>query len=130
MLIRPFDYEDPRIAIIKKDGWEFDIMVAPATEEDKAWEVIEFTMPLTEPAECRTATIIINESYLIRKTKEIISDTKTFDSMLEESENYTFGPEEATAEQMYRAKRRAVSIVLEEMLDYVESYIFSEEYDD
>jgi hypothetical protein len=127
-LIRPFDYDSDLLAIIENPDWKFEVVVAPLDENQKLFEIVRLDVPLTEEQTRLNATVIINELYLLQILKKVMEDTKTYESMRDESAEYTFGPEEATAEQVYKAKRRAVSIALEEIIDYVEAYVFDNDY--
>lgn len=127
-LIRPFDYDSDILAVIENPDWRFEVVVAPADENQKLFEIVRLDVPLTEEQTRLNATVIINELYLLQILKKIMDDVKTYEAMRDESEEYTFGPEEATAEQVFKAKRRAVSIALEDIIDYVEAYVFDNDY--
>lgn len=127
-LIRPFDYNTDVMAIIEDDYWKFEVVVEPAYDENqKAYEIIYLDIPLLDENAQRTGTVVVNENYLLKYALAV----KDLDHPLlgitdRANEEWTFGPEEGTAHTVTEIKRRAVSIVLEEIIDYVEDFVFKQ----
>ena len=125
MLIRPFDENDDRLAIIEKCGWTFECIVA--TQEqfdgDADLKVIHVDVPLTEKPEKQNAIVIINESALVRTTRHIIEMENLYFEKFGEPFDEIYGSE-PTARMVLVAKRRAVSIVLEGLLDELDQWIW------
>ncbi len=131
MLIRPFDSNDDRLAIIEKRGWKFDCIVATEEQfgDDADLKILHVDVPLSEEEETRSAIVLINEAVLIDLTKRVIEMESLYFEKFGEPFDEIYGSE-PTARTVFIAKRRAVSVVLEGVLDQIDTWISDKEYED
>lgn len=123
-LTRPFDHDSDILATLEDDEWVFNIVVSYDDPKQKAFEIIYLDVPITSEEDKKTATVIVSEKHLLETARAIQSLEHTLLKVYEENpEQCTFGPEEANAMMVFRIKRRAVSIVLEDIMDYVEAFM-------
>lgn len=124
MLIRPFDHNDDRLAIIEKRGWHFDCLVAPPNvlEEDAEMQVCYVDVQTTEAQATRTALVLINENWLVELTKRVARMNILLAKDMGEPVDEIMGSNPNFASIM-AYKRTAVSLALEEILDELDIWL-------
>jgi hypothetical protein len=128
MLIRPFDENDDRLAVIEKRGWHFDCVVAQQSqfENDDDFAVFYVDVPVTETVS-KSAVVMLNERYLIELTKRVIEMNHLY------QKDKGLNPEHFGAQvpthALFQYKRTAVSLALEELLDELDIWIDDYETD-
>lgn len=120
-LVRPFDPDTDVLAIIEDDEWRFEVVVSSSPLE-KAFDIVYLDIPTTEEEPKKNATIVVSEQWLLSICKQITDNMREDDDLAQQSFPYTFGPEEGNAIMMFRIKRRAVSLALEDLLDAAEEF--------
>ena len=137
-LIRPFDNSNETIAILEDENWIFEVIVSPDIADLKMFELFHVDVPTIDKDAKKTATIVVNEKWLL-EICEKITESPEFAEQFEERgdpETYMDGEDEMLIITVMRVRRRAVSIALETLMDYAEAFILDQlieggsEYDD
>lgn len=125
-MIRPFDKDDDRLAIIEKRGWHFDCVVANEEQfgdVDAEMHIYCVDVPLTEEPEKKSAIVVFNEAYLIDLTKRIMEMNMVYAQYKGEDTSIV------DTRNVFMYKRTAVSYALEDLLDELDIWIDDQETD-
>jgi len=120
-LIRPFDYFGETIAFLEDEEWSFEVIVTPSDPDGCLVDIAHLDVDTTDKNAPKTATVMVNEHLLIMTAKSVLVAERYFQQFEEEDEK-EIKSEQATIDD-YGIKRRAVSIVLEKVMDIVEEWL-------
>lgn len=123
MLIRPFDHDDDRLAIIEKRGWHFDCVVAQQgiLDEGVDYNICTVDVPVTE-GDNKTAIVLINEDWLLELTQRVMRMNILLAKDMGQPVEEIMGSQ-PSIHAVIAYKRTAVSLALEDLLDEIDIWL-------